>query len=307
MIEPVAHPAIAARCATSLGEDDLIAMRRFSAPPDRLGENPLWNDRTGRLEWIDVLGETQSSCLADGSDLQREALPGEPGGFAYRTQGGRLISYRRRLALREENGSEQDIPLPLFDVEQERFNDCACDSRGRLWVGTMAPDYRSPTGALYRLDPDLSFHRMDEGVIISNGIGWSPDETILYYCDSGRGIFAYDYDVETGSISNRRSFATFGESEGSPDGSAVDAEGFLWVAMAGGRQILRLAPDGSVALKVPMTVDFPASVSFGGEGLKTLYITSMVPFDDTPPGPDDGLVFAFEPGVAGLPMHRFGG
>src|SRR5690606_33706420 len=106
---------------------------------------------------------------------------------------------------------------------------------------------------------------MDEGVIISNGIGWSPDETILYYCDSGRGIFAYDYDVETGRIANRRTFATFGPGEGSPDGSAVDAEGHLWVAMAGGRRILRFAPDGSISREIPLTVDFPASVAFGGE------------------------------------------
>jgi sugar lactone lactonase YvrE len=171
----------------------------------------------------------------------------------------------------------------------------------------MSPDYRSPDGALFRLDPDLGFHRLDEGMVISNGIGWSPDETIMYFCDSGHGVYAYDYDIETGAIANRRTFASFDEDQGSPDGSAVDAEGHLWVAMAGGGQILRLAPDGSVDRRIAMNARFPASVAFGGSDLATLFVTTMSPFDGSPGGPDDGIVFAFEPGVAGMPMHRFGG
>jgi len=103
----------------------MAEMRRFPGPPDRLGESPRWNPDTGRIEWIDILDETESSSKSDGSDLVRKALPGEPAGFAYRATGGRVMSLHHGLALRDESGKTQQIPVPNFDVESEWFNDCA--------------------------------------------------------------------------------------------------------------------------------------------------------------------------------------
>ena len=285
----------------------MTQMRRFPGPPDKLGESPRWNPDTGRIEWIDILGETESSSRPDGSDLVRKALSGEPAGFAYRTSGGRIMSLHHTLALRDENGKTQNIPVPDFDVESEWFNDCACDSRGRFWVGSLASDFHSKVGALYRVDPDLSTRQMDRGFVIGNGIGWSPDETVLYFCDSRQGIFAYQYDIETGSIGPRRMFISFAESDGHPDGLAIDVEGCIWAAMPSGGQILRLKPDGSIAQRVTTPTLWPTSLAFGGCDLGTLFVTTMRPLDGTAEGPHDGVVFAFEPGVSGAPMHRFGG
>ena len=285
----------------------MAEIRRFPGPPDKLGESPRWNPDTQRIEWIDILGETESSSRPDGSDLVRKSLQREPSGFAYRSAGGRIMAFHNSLALRDQAGSTRNIPVPDFDAEREWFNDCACDSRGRFWVGSLASDFQSGAGALYRVDPDLSTRRMDEGFVIANGIGWSPDGTTLYFCDSRQGIFSYDYDIETGSIGSRRKFCTFAEADGHPDGMAVDNEGGLWVAMPSGGAIVRLRPDGGIDRRVPAPVRWPTSVTFGGADLATLFVTTMKPLDGSADSPDDGLLFAFEPGVRGMPIYRFAG
>ena len=137
----------------------MTIMRRLPCPPDRLGEGPVWNQAAGRIEWIDVLGQTESSCMPDGSDLVRKAWPGEPAGFAYRESGGRIISSHYRLVLRDGNGVENVLPVPPFDTAREWFNDCACDSCGRCWVGSRGAEFRSHAGARYRVDTDHYLRR----------------------------------------------------------------------------------------------------------------------------------------------------
>jgi sugar lactone lactonase YvrE len=167
----------------------------------------------------------------------------------------------------------------------------------------------SPTGALYRLDPDLSCRRMESGIGISNSLAWSPDDRIFYFADTlRRTIFAYDFDAETGAISNRRVFTDCIDQPGAPDGSTIDAEGYLWNAQWDGWRLVRYAPDGRIDRVVGLPVQKPTSCMFGGPDLATLYVTSAV-WDLTGEAlakqPNAGGVFALDVGVRGLPESRF--
>ena len=207
---------------------------------------------------------------------------------------------------------QEAVRLPPQAVAQ-RFNDGKADPQGRFWVGTLDKQLTGGTrGGLFRVDPDLSVHKMSDGYGISNGIAWSPDDHTLYHCDSApTNIYAYDFDAASGTVENRRVFASVDETIGRPDGCASDAEGFLWVAVPGSGSIYRYDPAGKLERRLPVPSNFPSSVAFGGPDLKTLYITTLVPHGMPPivdARPDiDGAVFATEVDVAGLPVGRFGG
>jgi sugar lactone lactonase YvrE len=167
------------------------------------------------------------------------------------------------------------------------------------------------TGTLYRLDPDLSVHVVCTDVHLSNGLGWSPDDRVLYYTDSlRRTIWAYDFDLATGGIENRRIFARVPDDAGVPDGLCVDAQGHVWSAHWGGWRLTRYAPDGRIDRVVPMPVPQPSCPAFGGPDLDVLYVSSaaigMTPADFAR-APDGGGLFALDPGVGGLPVNRFAG
>jgi sugar lactone lactonase YvrE len=155
-----------------------------------------------------------------------------------------------------------------------RFNDGKTDRQGRFWAGKMSD---RPGNSLFRLDVDLSVHRMESSIICSNGLGWSPDNRIFYYTDSiARLIYAYDFDAGSGDICNRRVFTQVPQDagEGLPDGMAVDEEGCIWSARWGGWKVVRYTPDAQIEREIPMPVEFPTSCAFGGPDLKDLYITS---------------------------------
>jgi L-arabinonolactonase len=170
-----------------------------------------------------------------------------------------------------------------------------------------------PNGALYRLDPDLSLHKIDDKIIVSNGPCWSPDGSILYFADSWSGeIWAYDYDLATGNVANRRVFTRLDTSTGgAADGSTVDAEGCLWNAQVYDGKLIRYSPDGKVERVIEMPVKKVTSVMFGGPKLDVLYVTSMAK-PPLPRFPGDGVLrgslFAiYDLGIKGVPEPRFAG
>jgi len=132
------------------------------------------------------------------------------------------------------------------------------------------------SSALYRLDSDLSVHRMVSDITISNGIGWSLDNKTMYYVDSNRlVIYAFDFDLKSGEISRKRDFLRFENHAGVPDGLTVDGEGFIWCALYDGWKVVRIDPDGNIVDEIHMPVSRPSSVAFGGQHLDELYITSI--------------------------------
>ncbi len=278
-----------------------------------LGEGPLWDADGGVLWWVDILaGLVHRLDPATGAH-RTWPQPERVAALAVRERGGLLLALASGLAFFDPEADRLErIPGHGPGGPDHRFNNSKCDRRGRFWTGTMNEGPGNPpTAGLMRLDPDLGFHTMETGISISNSIAWSPDDTVFYYSDTAAGrIHAYDFDLAAGAISNRRLFADMEGQPGGPDGSTVDAEGFLWNAQWGGWRLVRYAPDGRVDRVVPLPVQQPTCCMFGGPGLGTLYVTSAavgLSQDDLARQPQAGGLFALDVGVSGLPEPRFAG
>ena len=280
------------------------------AAPAELGEGPRWDAATQSLLWVDIPAKlvhrydpvTRTDATQQVADVVSLALP--------RRRGGVVIGLPDGLHLLDAEGS----PL-IAAIESEqagtRTNDGACDAAGRLWVGTMALDERSPLGALYRVDADLGVTRVLSGTTISNGLGWSPSGQDFYFIDSPtRRVDVFDFDPETGALENRRPLAAV-EVEGAvPDGMNVDAEGGVWVALHGGWGLNRYSPAGELVAEVRLPVAKITSCCFGGPELRDLYVTTRregLGAADAAAQPLAGALLRLDVGVAGLPTHAFAG
>ena len=277
-----------------------------------LGEAPVWDPVSATLTWVDCDQKKMFRLDPETDQIRTFELPHSPGSYAFCRNGELILAYRNKLALVElESGSHRVIDTPMIDFATARFNDGACDRAGRFWVGTMDKRMSEPVGALYRVDRDLSVRQMAEGVVVSNGIAFSPDDKTMYHTDSRSAIiYAYDFDIDSGSISNRRIFADFRGGEARPDGCTTDSDGNLWIAMNSAWRVAVLNPRGEEVRSVPLPTSRPTSVCLGGRALDTLYVTSMRHFlseEDLAAQPEAGSLFAFPVDVRGLPEPYFGG
>lgn len=278
-----------------------------------LGEGPIWSPRDHALFWVDIL--TPSIRRLDGTDgrgseqrlgtMVSLALPKASGGLLLATPAG-------LMAVDEPGGAMRPFAHPAGGRSGQRYNDGKCDRRGRLWIGAMDMAAAPNRGHLYRVDPDGACHTMDSGFTVPNGLGFSPDGRTLYFTDTFRQtIYAYDFDIDAGTIAARRPLVVFDTAEGKPDGLTVDAEGCLWVAMWDAWSLLRLSPEGLRLQRIRLPVPRPTSCCFGGAELQTLYITSAsvrLSEADLAAAPQSGALFALDlPGVRGLPETIFGG
>jgi L-arabinonolactonase len=279
-----------------------------------LGEGPLWDVEQQRLYWIDSFGCNVFRATADGREIRAWDVPAKIGSMALRKSGeGAIVSLANGFhALDFGTGECTLLHDPEPSKPNNRINDGKVDRRGRFIAGSMDTMEEGPNGALYRLDPDFSVHRIDEGIIVSNGPCWSPDDKTFYFADSWSGeIWAYDYDIETGAVSHRRTFTRLDTSTGgAADGSTVDSEGYLWNAQVYDGKIIRYAPDGSVDRTILMPVKKVTSVMFGGANLDILFVTSMAK-PPLPRFPGDGVMrgslFAVRGlGIRGVQEPRFG-
>jgi sugar lactone lactonase YvrE len=289
------------------GARDVSAIR-FGDTLDSLAEGPIWSDATSEILWFDVVNRVLHRRGLDGQGHD-QLLPRLPGALALRAGGGWLMAWRNGLALCDAPGAEwRDVALPI-DFARERINDGCVDPAGRFWFGTFCPQVTPGAGALYRLDPDLSLHRM---VTMSNGIAWSPDGTRLHFADSRPGqVYRYTFDAATGAIGPREIFIDHAAAGGGrPDGICMDAEGCLWVAEVGAARVARYDPQGQLMQIVRAPVGKPTSVAFVGPQLDTLFITSMrvgLGDQEIAANPLSGAVFTAQPGVRGLMERHFGG
>jgi sugar lactone lactonase YvrE len=276
-----------------------------------LGEGPLWDVQEQRLYWIDSFGDKVFRCTEHGTEVQEWAVPSNIGSMTLREKGGAIISLQTGFhALDFKTGETTLIHDPEAHLPGTRLNDGKVDRQGRFLAGSMDRNEEGPNGALYRLDTDLSVHKLEGGIICSNGPCWSPDGRTFYFTDTWSGeISAYDYDTATGTPSNKRSFASFQDIGGAPDGATVDAEGYVWSAAVYSGQIVRFAPDGTIDRIIKTPVLKVTSVMFGGPNLDVMYVTSMArpPLPRFPEdGPMAGHLFAIHGlGVKGIPERRF--
>lgn len=279
-----------------------------------LGEGCVWSPVENLLIWVDVYG--QAVHRFDHSTGQPAGLwryPDTVGNAAPRASGGLALALGAAVALTDKVGTiESRIELP-GEPESHRANDGAVDPRGRLFQGTVSPaEPESPVAALHRVDGDGTARRVVDGVMISNGIGWSPDEATMYYIDTPTlRVDRFDYDPDTGEIEGRRPFIAFDGRTGAPDGMTVDADGCLWVAMYGGYQVQRFSPHGE-QLETVVTPASPKTTCccFGGPDLDTLYITTgrgALAGVSTEGEPNAGALFAADVDAVGVPANLFAG
>jgi sugar lactone lactonase YvrE len=277
-----------------------------------LGESPVWDAERRLLLWVDIpAGVVHELDPRTGED-HASRIGQLVGAVAPRRSGGLVLAIADGFAILEHSSGPRMLAPVELERNDHRMNDGSCDSGGRFWAGTMHVDFAPGEGSLYRLEPDGRVVRLLEGVTISNGIGWSPDDTLMYYVDSPtQRIDAFDFDAETGAIANRRPVVRIPEEEGMPDGLAVDVDGYIWVALWNGWCVRRYSPTGELAGIVEVPVARVTSCAFGGARLNELYITTARA--DSPVGvriqqeASPGGIFRARPGISGLPSVPFAG
>lgn len=279
---------------------------------DILGEGPCWDAAAGRLYWFDIKGRRLNWHEPAAGSAGSYELPVRASVAVPRRRGGLLIVAEDGVSAFDPATGRMELYEPIEPLEPGfRSNDGKIDVNGRLWWSVMDDDGGKRPGHVYRLEPGAASIRLIEGVHIANTVCCSPDGRILYLADSARQtIYAYAMDPKTGALGERRVFAHTRGQPGSPDGSAVDADGFLWNAEWGGWRLVRYAPDGSIDRTVDLPVQQPASCAFGGEGLDTLFITTAredLSDEALARQPLAGSLLAFEPGVKGLALPAFDG
>lgn len=279
-----------------------------------LGEGPLWDAQEQALYWTDVEGKRLWRHDPEADTFTSWKTPGRVGSFAVRASGGAVLAMEDGFhAFDFDSGACARIGNVVEDDAKTRFNDGKVDRQGRFLAGTMDDKIQKPYGSLYCLDPDGTVRKLDSTITCSNGPCFSPDGTTLYFTDTTRyAIWSYNYDPDTGAVSDRQVFADLSELGlvGAPDGCTVDSEGFLWGALCLGGRIVRYTPDGAVDRVIEMPVQYVSSVMFGGPNLDVLYVTSIAaPLLGKPPTePNAGGLFRVEGlGVKGIAEPRFAG
>lgn len=289
-----------------------MEIRRHTDLKCTLGEGPLWDTRDGLLYWVDILGKKIWRSDADGNGLVSWPVPEHIGAMSLREAGGAVLALRNGFhSFDFETGECAPIIDPEAGQDGTRFNDGKTDRRGRFIAGSMDYGESNPLGSFYSLSPEMKCSTLGSGVVIFNAPCWSPDDKIFYHADSARGsLYASDYDIASGTISNTRVFVGPEVAPGAPDGATVDAEGFLWSARWGAGCVVRFAPNGSIDRVIEVPANKTTSCAFGGPALDRLYITSMVdPANpEDPDDPEAGALYVVTGlGIKGLPEPRFAG
>jgi L-arabinonolactonase len=276
-----------------------------------LGEGTLWDPGAGVLWWVDIWDKAiHRYDPSNGEDVVFPA-PECVGCVGVRAKGGLVVALANGFHFFDPaTGRFDPIIDPEADKPDTRFNDGKPDRQGRFWSGTVFEDPPRPPefkGALYRLDADLSCHRMVEGIGSSNGLAFSPDSRTMYFADSNaRTVWEWDFDPLTGDIENRRVFIDTTATGGLPDGATVDAEGCYWTTLPESGKLVRYDPDGKMMRTIMMPTAIPTCCEFGGKDLDILYVTTarLRKIKDQPLA---GGLFAVDVGVKGLPLPYFGG
>jgi sugar lactone lactonase YvrE len=271
-----------------------------------LGEGPVWDAARGELIWVDVdRGLVHVRAPGEADAVLDVGLP--VGCAVPRAGGGLALALQDGFALLAPGGGEVELVAPVERRRLDtRMNDGACDSRGRFWAGTMSLRGDTRTAALYRLAAGLEVRRVLPGISVSNGIGWSPDDSTMYHVDTPRRrIDVYAFDAVPGTIAGRRATIPVDPEQGLPDGLAVDAEGGIWLALWGGGAVNRYSAEGRLEERLELPVSRVTSCCFGDPDLGTLYVTTASRGAEHEPLA--GALFAFRPGVRGLSSTPFAG
>ncbi len=276
------------------------------------GEAPVWDGGTQTLVVVDI-PRGHIHRLDPGTGGWSTVKIGQPvGAAALRENGGLVAGCRDGFAVIDEaSGTVRFIAQAEAPNAGNRMNDGKCDSRGRFWAGTTSTFSMPRAGGLYRLDGDHTVTQMLDGVSLSNGLGWSPDESTMYFIDSTtQRVDAYDFRSYAGTIHNRRTVVRVPTEDGMPDGMTVDDWGFLWIGLWNGGKVCRYDPDGVLERAIELPVSLVTCPTFGGPELDDLFITSArskLSDHELRMQPAAGSVFRMKTHVNGVPAAKFAG
>lgn len=285
---------------------------------DTLGECATWDASSGTLYWVDSFSPCVHAYRWEDGSTTTLRMPERVGSLALRQGGGLLVALESSIGQVDVNMQAVSRWLQLEPPEKGmRLNDGRCDRSGRFWVGSkldVAPSpggvqaySTQPVGSLFRIHPDGSFAVADDGIVSPNSLAWSPDGRTMYFADSAlKKIFQYPFEPSDGSLGPRRLFV---QTESIPDGSTIDAEGYLWNASYNGWSVIRYAPDGRVDTVINLPVRTPTCCCLGGPDLRTLLITTgrrRLTDTELEEQPLAGSVLMVDVPVPGLPEPRFG-
>ena len=278
-----------------------------------LGESPVWSPGEAALYWVDINNPTVHRLDPATGERERWFVETEIGSIGLAGPGRLVAGLRTGVHYFDlETGGIEKICDPEGEgrFNENRMNDGKVDRAGRFWVGTMNDPGHKPQGTLWRIDADGKAEATMGEIRIPNALCWSPDSATMYFTDSySHRIWAFDFDLDSGTFENKRVFASIPEDDGVPDGATVDEEGFVWCAHMFGGRVSRFAPDGTVDRTIALPVPQVTSCAFGGPELATLYVTTASLRMDRAAlsqQPLAGALFAADPGVRGLPEPVFG-
>ncbi|MGY2281077.1 MULTISPECIES: SMP-30/gluconolactonase/LRE family protein [Pseudomonas] len=281
-----------------------------------VGESPVWVPQDNALYWVDIPNGGLQRWSADTGHVHAWKTPEMLACIARHRRGGWVAGMESgffHLHPHSDGSLDSERLASVAHSRNDmRLNDGRCDRQGRFWAGSMVLDMglNLPEGRLYRYGTGQSgvIEAQLDGFIVPNGLGFSPDGKTMYVSDSHPAvqlIWAFDYDTDSGTPSNRRVFIDMNHFPGRPDGAAVDAEGFYWICANDAGLIHRFAPDGRLDFSLAVPVKKPTMCAFGGSRMDTLFVTSIRPGDDHDPQSLAGGVFALNPNVKGLPEPIF--
>lgn len=280
----------------------------LDAPANRLGECCIWDDAAHRLWWVDVF-EPALWCRdeASGEISRHKIRANRLGSIALRAKGGLLLACEDGLYAYDPATGAQEFLVDPEPVPGQRKNDGRADSAGNFWIGTLRePDY-APVGAFYRVAPDLSVARIASNIAVPNALAFDPARGRMYYADTrSYCILARGYDAATSALGTPWVFATT-QAPARPDGSCIDAEGYVWNAVYVGGRVVRYAPSGEIDRVIELPVSHPTCCCFGGPDLDRLYVTSGIePLSAAQRAaePLAGKVLAIDVGIRGRPEYR---
>ncbi|MBF6032017.1 SMP-30/gluconolactonase/LRE family protein [Pseudomonas sp. P155] len=276
-----------------------------------VGESPVWVSQENALYWVDIANGGLQRWSADTGHVHAWKTPEMLACIARHSNGGWVAGMESgffHLHPHSDGSLDSELLATVAHSRADmRLNDGRCDRQGRFWAGSMVLNMGlgAPEGRLYRYGAGQSgvIAAQLDGFIVPNGLGFSPDGKTMYLSDSHPDvqlIWAFDYDTDTGTPSNRRVFVDMNHFPGRPDGAAVDAEGFYWICANDAGLIHRFAPDGRLDFSLEVPVKKPTMCAFGGSRMDTLFVTSIRPGDDHDPHSLAGGVFALNPNVKGL-------
>jgi sugar lactone lactonase YvrE len=286
--------------------------------PMQVGECPLWHPAEQCLYWVDINGFTVHRRHLASGEHRSWRMASEPAALAMHAGGGLVIALRSGLVhFDPDSGAVVPIADAPYDSAKERFNDGRVDAAGRFWVGTIYEPRDQAGAAMYCLEKDQLSLKWSGGMTVSNGLAFAPDQRSMYHADTtSHRIDRYRFDAASGSASEPQRFMQFSTDKtnnygGRPDGAAVDSEGAYWCAMFEGGRLLRFSPDGELLREIALPLRCPTMLAFGGDDLRTLYITSAShgrPVAELAKYPLTGCLLSLRVEVAGRiePMYQPG-